>query len=108
MKALAQGEEARSWLGLSPLLLLFLFVEWLIPHKLGSFPQLQSFRGAVTVAVVAGGFPVLLLVASRRKGEHLPRFVLPLLAHPLVAGRIYLVALASLFLPGLLLWHAPL
>jgi len=107
MKALAQGEEARSWLGLSPLLLLFLFVEWLIAHKLGSFPQLQSFRGAVTVAVVAGVFPVLLLVASRRKGENVPRFVLPFLAHPLVAGGIYLVALGSLFLHGLLIWQDP-
>ena len=107
MKALAQGEEARSWLGMSPLLLLFLFVEWLFVQKLDSFPQLLSFRGVVTVAVIGGVFPVLLLLASRRKGESVPEYILPFLAHPLVVGGIYLVALGSLFLHGLLIWQDP-
>jgi len=107
MKELAQGEVARSWLSLSPLFLLFLFVEWLFVKKLDSFSQLLSFRGVVTVAVVAGVFPILLLLASRRKGENVPGLVLPFLAHPLVAGGIYLIAIGSLFLHGLLIWQDP-
>ncbi len=105
MKELAQGEQARSWLALSPLLLIFLLVEWLFVNKLESFSQLLSFVGVVAVAVTAGVFPVLLLLASRRKGENVPGFVLPFLAHPMVAGGIYLVAVSILFLHGLLIWQ---
>jgi amino acid permease len=107
MKALVQGEQARSWLALSPLLLIFLLVEWLFVNKLESFSQLLSFVGVVAIAVTAGVFPVLLLLASRRKGENVPGFVLPFLAHPMVAGGIYLVAVSILFLHGLLIWQNP-
>ena len=48
---------------------------------------------------------MLLLLASRRKGEHVPGFVLPFVAHPLIAGGIYLVAVATLFLHGLFIWQ---
>jgi amino acid permease len=105
MKELVQGEYARSWLGLSPLILIFLLVEWLLVNKLESFSQVISFVGVVAVAVMAGVFPVLLLWASRRKGEHVPGFVLPFLSHPLVAGSIYLVAVCILFLHGLFIWQ---
>lgn len=105
--ALAEGEAARSWLALSPLLLIFLLVEWLLGNKLGSFSQLMDLRGVITVPVVAGVFPILLLLASRRKGENIPAFVLPFLAHPMVAGGIYLVAVSTLFLHGLLIWQDP-
>src|SRR6266487_1224078 len=105
MKELAQGEYARSWLGLSPLILIFLLAEWLLVHKLESFSQVLSFVGVVAVAVTAGVFPVLLLLASRRKGENVPGFVLPFLAHPLIAGGIYLVAVSILFLHGLFIWQ---
>ena len=105
MKELVQGEYARSWLGLSPLLVIFLLVEWLLVNKLESFSQVLSFVGIVAVAVLAGVFPVLLPLASRRKGQCVPGFVLPFLAHPLVAGSIYLVAVSILFLHGLFIWQ---
>jgi amino acid permease len=107
MKEWVRGEQARSWLALSPLLLIFLLVEWLFVNKLESFSQLLSFVGVVAIAVTAGVFPVLLLLASRRKGENVPGFVLPFLAHPMVAGGIYLVAVSILFLHGLLIWQNP-
>jgi hypothetical protein len=104
---LVQGEAARSWLSLGPLLLLFLLIEWLLVKNLDSFPQLLSIRGVVTVAVVGSAFPALLLLASRRKGDLVPGFVLSFLANPLIAGGIYLVAIASLFMHGLLIWQNP-
>jgi amino acid permease len=105
MKELMQGEQARSWLALSPLLLIFLLAEWLFVQKLESFSQVLGFVGVVAVAVMAGVFPVLLLSASRRKGEYVPGFVLPFLAHPGVSGSIYLVAVGTLFLHGLFIWQ---
>jgi len=107
LKKLVQGEQARSWLGLSPLLLIFIVVEWLLVNNLESFSELMSFMGVVTVAILAGIFPVLLLVASRRKGENVPGFVLSFLAHPLVVGGIYLVAVGTLFLHALFIWQDP-
>src|SRR5947207_3677049 len=105
MKELVQGENARSWLGLSPLLLIFLLVEWLLVNKLESFSQVVGFVGVIAVSVMAGVFPVLLLLASRRKGENVPGFVLPFLAHPLVVESIYLIAVSILFLHGLFIWQ---
>ena len=107
LKELMQGEQVRSWLALSPLLLIFLLVEWFFVQKLESFSQVIGFVGVVAVAVTAGVFPVLLLLASRRKGENVPGFVLPFLAHPLVAGTIYLVSVSILFLHGLFIWQNP-
>ena len=107
MQIRLQGEKARSWLGLTPLLLIFLLAEWLIASGLESFPELMSLRGIITVPVVAGVFPVLLLLASRRKGERVPSLVFSLLAHPVVAGSIYLIAVGTLFLHGLLIWQNP-
>jgi amino acid permease len=103
--ALLQGETARSWLGISPLLLIFLLSEWLLVQKLESFSQLWGFLGVVAVPVEIGIFPALLLFASRRKGEHVPKFFLPFLAHPLVIGTIYLVSVGILFLHGLFIWQ---
>ncbi|HYX51319.1 MAG TPA: hypothetical protein VE843_16350, partial [Ktedonobacteraceae bacterium] len=105
VKAVVQGEFARSWLGLTPLLVIFLLVEWLLVHNLESFSQVLSFVGTVVVAVLAGVFPVLLMLASRRKGLYVPGFMLPFLAHPLVAGSIYLIAVSILFLHGLFIWQ---
>src|SRR6266571_953421 len=105
VKELVQGESARSWLAITPLLLIFLVVEWLLVNKLGSFSQVVSFVGVVAIAVMAGAFPVLLLLASRRKGENVPRLILHFLGHPLVAGMIYLVAVSILFLHGLFIWQ---
>jgi hypothetical protein len=100
-----QGETARSWLGISPLLLIFLLSEWLLLQKLESFSQLWGFLGVVAVPVEIGIFPALLLFASRRKGEHVPQFILPFLAHPIMVGTIYLVSVGILFLHGLFIWQ---
>src|SRR5256884_281575 len=105
MKELVQGESARSWLAITPLLFIFLVVEWLLVNKLGSFTQVVNFVGVVAVAVMAGAFPVLLLLASRRKGENVPNLILHFLGNPLVAGVIYLVAVSILFLHGLFIWQ---
>ena len=105
LKELVQTNVARSWLSLSPLLVSFLVFEWLLANKLDSFSQVLSFLGVVTIPVTEGVFPVLLLLASRRKGDHVPGFMLPWLTHPVEAGGIYLVSVGILFLYGLFLWQ---
>jgi hypothetical protein len=59
------------------------------------------------VSLVAGIFPVLLLVVSRRKGDYIPRTVHRLLGHPLLLGAVYLLFLGSVLVHGLVIWKEP-
>lgn len=104
-KELVQGNYGRFWLGLFPLILIFLVCEWLLVQKLESFSQMLDFLGIVALPVEIGIFPALLLYASRRKGEYVPGFILRSLAHPVIVGTIYLVSVGILFLHGLFIWQ---
>jgi hypothetical protein len=87
---------------------IFLGSEWLLLTGSGSFSGTLSVIGVVLVALLSLIFPVLLLAASRRKGDAVPTGLIPGLGHPLVLGGIYLLGVASLFLHGLVIWENPL
>jgi hypothetical protein len=88
----------RSWLvlSLSPVVLVFLVTEWLLIHGDASFAGPLSFLGVDTVSVLAGMYPMLLLVAGRRKGAYIPGLVFRVLGSRPVAIIIYLLFLANL------------
>ena len=108
MKELVQGNYGRFWLGLSPLILIFLVCEWLFVMHLESFTQMLGFLGTVALPVETGVFPALLLYSSRRKGEYIPGIVLRFLAHPVIVSALYLISVSILFLHGLFIWQQPL
>jgi amino acid permease len=101
-------EPGRSWFALVPIVAVFLVTEWLIATGRSSFAGPLDFVGVITVSILAGMYPVLLLVASRRKGEYVPGLVVRVLGFPPVAAAIYLVFLANLLAHGLILWQDPL
>ncbi len=100
-------ERARYWMCLGPVVLAFLMAEWLLLTNAGSFARLLSVGGVLTVSLVAGIFPVLLLAASRRTGEIVPGVVYRFLGNPVLIATIYLLFLANIFLHGFLIWQAP-
>jgi amino acid permease len=102
------GERGRFLLSVSPVVIAFLMTEWLLVTDSGSYARLISFLGVIATSLLGGIFPVLLLVAGRRKGEVLPGVVYRFLAHPLLVAGAYLLFLAILFVHGLLLWQSPL
>jgi hypothetical protein len=102
------GPRGRLALSISPVLVAFGVAEWLLLMGTGSYARLISIAGVLSVSVFAGIFPVLLLVASRRKGDLVPTAVYPLLGHPLVVGGIYLVFLGIILLHGLVIWQEPI
>jgi len=104
-KELVHGNYGRFWLGLSPLILVFVVAQWLLLKRLESFAQMLDFLGIVALPVEIGVFPALLLYASRRKGEYVPGFILRFLAHPVIVGTIYWVSVGILFLHGLFIWQ---
>jgi hypothetical protein len=101
------GERGRFLLSLAPVAAVFVLTEWLLLTGKESFAEPLGFLGVIVISMLGGIFPVLLLVASRRKGEIIPGVVYRFLGHPLVTTVIYLLFLAGLFLHGLVIWENP-
>jgi amino acid permease len=106
--AALMGERGRFFLSMAPVAAVFLLTEWLLLTGAESFAEPLSFLGVIVISLLGGIFPVLLLIASRRKGEVVPGVVYRLLGHPLLVTGVYLLFLASLFLHGLVIWENPL
>ncbi|MBN1285740.1 MAG: hypothetical protein JXB47_10105 [Anaerolineae bacterium] len=98
--------RGRYWLALIPVTLVFLFTETLLLSESESFSEPLSFLGVVVISLLAGIFPVLLLAASRQKGEFVPETVYRFLANRALLGGVYLVSLTSLFLHALVIWES--
>ena len=92
----------------SPVAAAFLLAEGLLLTDSGSFTGLLGLSGVLVVPLLGGIFPVLLLVASRRKGERVPEAVHRFLSNPVLLGSIYALFLASIFLHGFVIWSDPL
>jgi amino acid permease/predicted transcriptional regulator len=101
------GRRGRFVLGAAPVFASFAATEGLLLTGSGSFTGLVGFIGVIVVSLLAGVFPVLLLVASRRKGEYLPRPVHRLLGHPVLLGGLYLLFLGNVLVHGLVIWKEP-
>lgn len=98
----------QKWIAASPVILLTLGVEWLLWTDQETFTGVLGFIGALGVPIMSGVFPVLLLVASRRKADYPASESLRWLGHPLLVGLIYLLFMTSLVVHGLFLWQDPL
>src|SRR6266511_1118198 len=99
--------RGRFWLGVAPVALIFLLVEWLLLTERASFAGSIGFLGTIAAPLLGGIFPLLLLAASRRTGDYTPSLVFRLLGHPAVIVGLYALFLASIFLHGLLIWRDP-
>jgi len=102
------SEPGRFWIAISPVALAFLFAEWFLLTGTASFARVLSFAGIIGNSLTAGIFPVLLLIASRRKGDFIPGVIYRHLANPFITVPIYLLFLGNLFLHGLVIWQNPL
>lgn len=104
LELLASGRHARFLIEISPLVLILILAEWsLITHAL-SFTSLLGFLGIIFIPLLAGIFPVLLIGASRKKGEYVPTSVYQTLGNPVLLGLVYAIFLASFVVHGLLIW----
>jgi hypothetical protein len=101
------GQEGRFWLGLAPVAVIFLLVEWLLVAGNESFTEQFAFIGVIIVPILGGIFPILMLAASRRKGDYLPAFVFKFLGWWPVIVAVYLIFFMSILLHGLFIWDVP-
>lgn len=64
--------------------------------------------GAVLTPLLGGVFPILMLAASRQKGEYVPQRTFTFLGKPFLLGLVYLIYAGGVFVYGLFIWDAPL
>ncbi|HVL95185.1 MAG TPA: hypothetical protein VM266_04935 [Solirubrobacteraceae bacterium] len=95
------------WLSMSPVVATLVLVEWLLASGRSSFAEPLNFLGTLTMPLVAGIFPMLMLVASRRKGEYVPAVVVRLLGNPVVVAVVFAVYFGALLAYGLVIWESP-
>jgi hypothetical protein len=91
---------------MAPVAVTFLFIEWLLATGRASFAAALSFGGALTIPLLGGVFPMLMLVASRRKGDYVPAKVVGLLGHPVTVVLVVGVYLGGILAYGLVIWEA--
>jgi hypothetical protein len=104
-RRLALSDVGRFAFASLPIVVVGLLGETLLLTGSASFAGLLGFGGVIANSMTAGVFPVLLLLASRRKGDCVPATVYRILGHPAVVGGVYLMAIANLFLHGLLIYR---
>ena len=97
-----------NFISLTPILILFIVVEWLLFTHRESFPWFLGVLGVLLVPLLGGIFPILMLAASRRRGDYLPKLSFGFLNHPAVVAAIYLLYLGSVFIYGLIIWQDPI
>ncbi len=107
LRAILLGRRGRFAIATTPVVAAFLAAEWMVLTGSGSFTGVINFIGILVVALLAGVFPVLLLVSSRRKGEHVPAAGVRRLGNPVLLGGIYLLFVAGVLLHGLVIWDNP-
>lgn len=108
-KRAARGASFRSRLPgflvrSAPIALIFVVVEVLIALGSISFTGPLSIVGTITLPLLGGIFPMLMLVAARRKGDRIPGRVLGFLGHPVVVVATIVVFFVAELAHGLFIW----
>lgn len=103
----ATPSRARTLVSIAPVVGVFLLAEWLALTGAGSFAGLLGFTGVISLPLLGGIFPVLLLAASRRKGDFVPGVVYRWLGHPFTLTVLYVLFAGSIFIYGLFIYQSP-
>ena len=100
--------RSRYWVCAMPIVAAFLLTEWLLLSGRASFSEVFSLLGVLLVSLLAGVFPILLLVASRRKGDVVPGMSPRLVGNPVILALVYLLYVSGVLLYGLIIWQQPI
>ncbi len=92
----------------TPVLLVFIAVELMLVSGHASFSAPLSLVGALAVPALGGAFPMLLLAASRRRGECVPRTSWRVLGAWPVVLSVFGIYAGAVALHGLVIWDGPL
>ena len=99
------GTRGRFLLALAPTAAIFLGVEWLFFSGQESFTKPLAYVGVIGVSILGGIFPLLMLHASRRRGERTPSVAYAIVGHPVTLAAIYALFLTGLLIHGAVIWQ---
>ena len=98
--------KASTLAAIFPILIVFGYVQWTYYIGAPSFTAPLELIGALLTPVLAGIFPVLLLIASRKKtGETTDATAGAVASHPLILAAIVLLSFSGLLLHRFVLWE---
>ncbi len=101
------GRPARL-AGLVPLAGVFVAVEVLLLTGRESFTGALGFVGTLTAPLLIGIFPILLVVATRRRGDYLPTGATRWTGRTVVALLVYALYLGAVVAHGAAIWQSPI
>lgn len=107
-RAKSLGRVGTFFVSLSPVILVFAIALWMSISGSGSFAGILGYLGVIVDSLMIGIIPVLLLLASRRKGELVPGVVYRFLGNRLLGALVLLFYLFILFFHGIVIWQSPL
>jgi hypothetical protein len=97
--------RGRLAIGMAPAAAVFVGLEVLVFTGQDWFAGPIAIVGVLAVPVITGVFPMLLVRAARRKGEHVPGRVIALIGHPITVVGLVLLFVAAVALHGLVIWE---
>ena len=106
LRAAARTERRQVGLAVAPAVVAFAFVEWLFLTGRESFTDALSFLGVISLAAMAGIFPMLMVYAGRRMGDYPVATAWRPVGHPVVVAAVCLSFLVAVLLHGLVIWEA--
>lgn len=92
----------------APVGLIFVVVELLAATGEVSFTASLSLVGTLTLPLLGGVLPMLMLVAARRKGDRVPGRIVALAGHPVMVAATIGIFSAAVLAYGLFIWTRPL
>ena len=102
------GHAADFAVRAAPLAAIFVVVEVLLARGSISFTEPLNVVGTLTLPLLGGVLPMLIIVAARRRGERMPGRMIRPLGSPFVAIAIGGIFLFGVVVYGLWIWDQPI
>ncbi|HET7701837.1 MAG TPA: hypothetical protein VFK35_00440 [Candidatus Limnocylindrales bacterium] len=104
---LSQTRRGRLLVGFAPTAAVLVGLELVVLAGQDNFAGPIAIGGALTVPLITGIFPMLLILAARRKGEYVPGRIIGLFGHPAVAATLLVFFIGATLAHGLVIWEGP-
>lgn len=101
------GKGGHFAVSLVPVFIVFLTAEWIAITGQGSYAAIIGFLGVFVDSLIAGIFPVLLVMASRKKAEIVPGSVIRFIGHPVFVAAVYVLFLGNILVHSAFIWDNP-
>lgn len=88
-----------------PVVAVLLITIWLSHSNSGSFSGMLGFLGVIALPLISGVFPILLLVATRRKGDYVPALVSRLIGNRALLLLLYVIYVSLIFAYAFVIWQ---